>query len=373
MKGFKNTARSVLAAVLCAAVCLSFASCGKSAAAMSIEGSSFSEKLYAYYIACFKQYWLTYFGQTDDPAFWSADAGGVTNAEYLTSVSEESIKKRLVSCFLFDSFGLKLSDAEQTAIDRMLAAIEATDGSGSSIENDELFGYLHMDRTDLRKILEIDAKTAALQDHLYGEEGVYRISDEQRETFYQNNYCRFRMLYLMNYDYDLDEDGGYKYDQDGSVKVVEISDERYEEKIRFADSVKQRVDAGEDFEELIQEYSEDLSRQKYKNGRYVTEGNGYFQPIADAVREMKPGEMKLFQTQIGIHLVERIELDPYGWQKEENREGEDFSNLENLLLEATFDSYIEPYMKNVTIRRDVTEKYKMEELPYTFSWQYLLQ
>ena len=180
------------------------------------------------------------------------------------------------------------------------------------------------------------------------------------------------MLYLMNYDYDLNEDGSYKYDSDGSVKVLEISDERYEEKIRFADGIRQRVKDGEDFETLIQQYTEDLSASKYKNGRYVTEGNGYFQPIADAVTGMEIGEMRLFQTQIGIHLVQRIELDDYGWKSEANGEGEDFANFESLLTEATFDAYIEPYMKNVTVNTDVTGKYKMEDLPYTFSWRYLL-
>ena len=369
----KKAARAALCLLLCVLICASAASCGKEdEAALSIENTSFSGRVYAYYMACFKQYWLTYFGQTDSKDFWDAETDGVKYSEYLESVSLESIKKRLCSVFLFDSFGLKISDAENTAIDRMLAAIEATEEGRRGIENDELFSALGMDRSDLRQLLVIDAKTAALQDHLYGEDGVYKITDEQRESFYQKNYCRFRMLYLMNYDYDLNEDGSYKYDSDGSVKVLEISDERYEEKIRFADSIRQRVLDGEDFETLIQQYTEDLSADKYRNGRYVTEGNGYFQPIADAVTNMEIGEMRLFQTQIGIHLVQRIELDDYGWKSEANGEGEDFANFESLITEQTFDAYIEPYMKNVTVNTDVTGKYKMEDLPYTFSWRYLL-
>ena len=83
------------------------------------------------------------------------------------------------------------------------------------------------------------------------------------------------------------------------------------------------------------------------------------------------GETGLLDTKYGIYVIQRTELDPYAWKNEENEKGNDFYNFEQLVLEKEFDDYIKPYCDKVEFDRTVTDKYKMEDLPYTFSWQYI--
>lgn len=361
--------------VICAALCLMLLpglfSCGKNKAAMTFDGASLSGEAYGYYIACYKQYWLTYFGKTDSASFWSAESDGKTNAARLTEISDTAIKKRLICARLFDASSLQLSDSEKASIDRMIAAMKDASSGGKGIEEDEVFRALGIKEKDLREVLTLDSKTAAFQDHLYGDDGVKKITDDERERYYNENYYRFRLLYLMNSDFVRDEDGNIVYGEGGAAKITEISDDRYEEKLSLAKEILEKVRAGESLQSYIDSYSEELERDDYKNGRYLSAVSEYGSLISAAVMKLSVGEAGLLQAPTGIYVLQREENDPYAWKNKENEAGGDFYNFELLVTEHAFDEYLETYMDKVTVNEDVTGKYKMEELPYTFSWQYL--
>ena len=144
--------------VICAALCLillpGLFSCGKNKAAMTFDGASLSGEAYGYYIACYKQYWLTYFGKTDSASFWSAESDGKTNAARLTEISDTAIKKRLICARLFDASSLQLSDSEKASIDRMIAAMKDASSGGKGIEEDEVFRALGIKEKDLTGITD---------------------------------------------------------------------------------------------------------------------------------------------------------------------------------------------------------------------------
>lgn len=336
---------------------------------MKLGDSNISGSIYAYYLACYKQYWLTALAQTDDDAFWAEESDGVSNAKRLTQISEDAIKKRLSSNFLFDSYGLKLTDEEYHSIDMMIAGIKASVDGG--IEEDEIFKTLGMKTEDLRTVLIIDSKVGALQDFLYGEDGARKITDEAKEAYYQQNYYRFKLVYLMDGDFVRDENGNIEYNENGNAKIKEISDQRYEEKSELAKSILEKVRAGEDIDGFIEEYSEQLEKDDYKNGHYLCSVNEYGSLLSGAVMKLGTGETGMLDTKYGIYVIQRLELDAGAWNNEENEAGEDFYNFETLVTEDDFDAFIKPYCDKIEVDETVTAKYKMEELPYTFSWQYI--
>lgn len=358
------------ALLLCIVFALQLCSCGNSRSAMKIGGTSFSEKVYAYYLTCYKQYWLSTFGQSDAESFWSSEYGGVRVDDYLQNVSDTAIKARLVSAYLFDFYKLQISESEQKYVGRLLAGLLEAAGGEEALKTEEPFASLNITKDDLYDILIIDSKAGALQDYLYGDGGVMNVTDEQRENYYQNKYYRFEHFYLMNYDYDLDEDGNIKYDEEGHAQVVEISDERFEEKLALANEVLRRAESGENFGSLIDEYSEELSKSKYKNGHYLTVPNDYFAAISDEVTAAKIGEYRLFQSELGIHIIHRIELDPGGWKN--NEESGDFYNFEELVTEAAFKELTSSYYEKITVNEEVTGKYKISEMPASPIWQYFM-
>ncbi|MBO4423303.1 MAG: hypothetical protein J5879_07675 [Clostridia bacterium] len=360
---------------LCVLLCAGLFSCGKKPYAMKLYNVSFSDKIYVYYMACYKQYWLTMLGKTDSAEFWEAESDGVKNSDRLREISEDALKKRLVSNYLFDVYQLKLTSEETKAIDQLVTRIsnmmnDASAGT-AGVKADDVFGELDISESDLKEILTIDAKTAALQDHFYGEEGIAKITDEQREKYYNENYYRFRLLYLMDGDFVRDNDGNIVYNDEGAAKTTEISDERYEEKLALAKDILQKVRAGEDIEGYIEEYSEELEKDDYKNGHYLCSVNEYGSLISASVMKLKINETGLLDTKYGIYVIQRIELDPGAWKDPENEAGEDFYNFEQLVTEKEFDDHLANFYDGIEIDRSVTDKYKMEELPYTFLWQYV--
>ena len=338
---------------------------------MKLEETEISGGVYAYYMACYKQYWLTYFSQSDTPEFWNKEADGITNEDILTQVSEYSIKKRIAANHLFEKAELLLTEEEYIAIERLISNIKAAAEDGNGISDDEMFKALGVDENDLKTVLIIDSKVGALQEYLYGEDGVEKITDEKKEAYYKENYTRIKLIYLINGDYVRDENGNIEYDENGSAQVKEISDERYEEKYALAEDILAKIKAGDDIDKYIEEYSEHLKKDEYKNGHYICSANGYDNEICSAAEKLDTGEADIYPTSYGIYVIQKLEPDPYAWKNEENKAGGDFDNFETLVLEKEFDDYLKPWCDLVEVDKSVTGKYKMEDLPYTFSWQYV--
>ena len=363
--------KKIITVIILLSVMISLFACSKSKAAMRLGTTTVSGGIYAYYLACYKQYWLYALGQSDDPAFWQTVNEGKSNAQRLTEISVDAIKKRIACAYLFDSYGLKLTSAELKSIDMMIVGMNAAYDGGSAVENDEIFKELGINEDDLKAILTLDAKTGALQDHLYGEDGASKITDEQKEKYYRENYYRFRLLYLMNGDFIRDDDGNIVYNEDGNATVKEISDARYEEKLELAKTVLAEVRAGADITEYLDKYSDELEKDDYKNGRYLSSVSEYGTLISGSVMKLQIGEAGLLDSKNGIYVIQRIELDPGAWNDSENEAGGDFSNFEQLVTEYEFDEFLKPYTAKIETDEEITGKYKMEDLPYTFSWQYL--
>ena len=367
----KKTSKNAIISLLCVIICASFFSCAQNKPAMSLEETEIPGSVYAYYLACYKQYWLTYLSQSDTKEFWDAVSDGKRNADILTEISEDAIKKRVAANHLFEKYELLLTEEEYMSIERLVTGINAASEDGKGISGDEVFKTLDMNEDDLKTVLIIDSKVGALQEYLYGADGTEKITDDKKEAYYKDNYIRIKLLYLINGDYVRDEDGNIEYDEYGNAKVKEISDERYEEKYDLAKDILDKVRAGDDLDKYIDEYSEHLKKDDYKNGHYLSSSNGYDEVVYGASTKLGIGEAAMYPTSYGIYVIQRAELDPGAWKNRDNEAGGDFFNFEALVLEKEFDDYIKPWCDQVKVDREVTGKYKMEDLPYTFSWQYI--
>lgn len=373
---FPRAVCSALAFTVCASLCVimlfGLSGCSSNTVkALSLGKTYFTEKTYAYYMACYKQYWITVFGESDSDEFWSSEYNGVNVTEYLQGVSETAIKTKFAAVYLFDQYNLKLSDSGYKSIDNNISGVLSALGGEASLDDDAVMSSLGITVDDLREVFIIDEKVSAVQDFLFGDSGEMPLTDEDRENFYQNRYFRFKHFYLMNYDYDLDSDGKIQYDDNGYAKVKEITDERYEEKLALAKDVLARAEGGEDFDPLISEYSEELSKDKYPLGHYLTVPNDYFTDISNAVTSADIGDFVLFESSLGVHIIERIELDEGAWGKEENEYGGDFDNFDDLVTEQKFKTVTAEYVSQIEVNEEITKKYKINEMPYSSVWYYM--
>ncbi len=341
--------------------------------ALQIGSVTMEEEIFAYYMSCYRPYWIYTFGEDDTEEFWNSSSNGVTVADYLQDVTLTAIKTKLVAEYLFDEYRLTLTDAKKTEAQSMIDGLLLGIGGEEEFEKDELMKELGLSVDDMYEIFLSNAKAEAVQDYLYGESGKEVVNAEDRNAYYNENYCRYKQIYIMDVDFVRDENGKIKFDKDGYAVTEEISDERWDEKFSLAQSLLQRAENGEDFDDLLIKNTEELSFEKYPYGHYfnklTTSKDNYFPDILDAVKDMEIGEYRLIKSDYGLHLINRIELDENGYDHTENED--DFTNFDELVEEEKLKNKLMSYFDKISVNDKVISKYPIDEVIYSESWTYL--
>ncbi len=363
----------ISAMALACIMMLSFASCASGGTAMKLGGEKMSEQMYAYLMSCYRPYWLNMFGRDDDDEFWNGEADGVTVKEYLQAVTETAIKSKLAAAYLFDEYGLTLSAEKEKEVQSLISGLLLGVGGEEALEEDEVMQQLGMDIDDMEDIFILNAKAEALQDYLYGENGTDKVTQEETDNYYNKNYYRYNHLYIMDVDFVRDEDGEIVFDEDGVAKWEEIDDERWDEKFEGAKELLQRAKDGEDFDKLIEEYSEEIGKEKYPYGHYVNASaateDTYFPDILDNVKLLEVGGVTLFRSDYGLHLIKRLELDEKGYEHEENED--DFADMQELIIDEKYKERLSAEFSKIKIDQKIIDKYPINEVVYSNSWTYV--
>lgn len=374
----KKIITKTICAVLITVMLTSCVSCAKIKKmfgdyAMQIGSVTMEEETFAYYMSCYRPYWIYSFGEDDTEEFWNSESNGVTVADYLQDVTMTAIKSKLVAEYLFDEYHLTLTDAKKKEAQSMIDGLLLGIGGEEEFEKDELMKELGLTVDDMYDIFLANAKAEAVQDYLYGETGKEIVTAEDRNAYYNENYCRYKQIYIMDVDFVRDENGKIKFDKDGYAVTEPISDERWDEKFSLAQSLLERAENGEDFDDLLIEHTEELSFDKYPYGHYfnklTTSQDNYFPDILNAVTDMEIGEYRLIKSDYGLHLISRIELDGEGYEHTENTD--DFVNFDELVEEEKYKNKLMSYYDKIAVNDKVVSKYPIDEVIYSESWTYL--
>ncbi len=127
------------------------------------------------------------------------------------------------------------------------------------------------------------------------------------------------------------------------------------------------------FDKLIEEYGEDEGMEKYPNGYYMTSSSEYDSPeVVKALFEMEVGEIRRVESDYGIHIVMKYELQDGGYANDANKDffrAEDgsysfLSTLKSQLLE----DYIEKYKSNIVIDEDRKKGLSMKNVGANYNY-----
>ena len=366
-------------------------------------------------------------------SFWDTvmDAStGQTYNDYYTNMVLENAKTYIAALYLFDDLGLKLPDSYIDEIDKELDALVANDGDGSKSAFNALISSYGANYTVLRDAYIMEAKIAYLKDHLFGASGSL-ISDSLIEEYYQETYVRFRHIFFFTTKpvYDADENGdtiyftsegkiaydkekGHKKEENGKFvtdkngdMIFYLDDGRIaydskngvpnpvldssgnvmttkltaDELIKLSDKTQLIIEdeAREGdyklFDALVEKYTEDEGMTKDPNGYYLTATSNYDSPeVVEALFEMEEGEIRRVDSQYGIHIVMKYELDEGGYADEKNtdffRTSEGslafMSTLKNILLEE----YVEKYKANIVIDEELLKSVSMKTVGANYNY-----
>ena len=409
-----------------------FASCSgsKGKTLMSLESATISVNVYQLLLSRMKGALARSFGsQVMTDSFWQTtiESDGTTYNDYFTAEVLHNTKTYLVALYLFDHYGLELSEDVIAKVDEEMEGLLVGDGDGSKSQLNQILSAYGMNYNLLRDFYLMEKKVAALQNHLYGTDASLVASGVKNE-FMRENYVCFRQIFLASYYYVkevdaygnvayftsdgseylydtkngvtmedkngktivdkfgnevyFDEEGKVLYDtkkgktlyvtdEDGAYTTKDYSKEELEKIEKNAELLASQVTDGdfEDFEDLMEEYSEDEEgMEEYENGYFLakdtTYSYTYLNDICAALAEMKVGESKLITSDYGYHLIMKYECEDGAYAEDANKIW--FSDFNSMLIEMLFLQEAEKYMDGIKLDEDLLGTLDMKSVTHNY-------
>lgn len=365
MKLQKTSSR--LTQILCLALAavmlvMTLAGCGsESPAAIVVGDVRISSNMFCYWMSRYKAMFLyAYFGTTtDNSQYWTAQlADGVTAGDFLEALAISNIKSNAVCLKLFEDYGLQLSKDEINAVDEKVNQKISAAGSKSAL-NSALSAY-GANVNVLREVYLAEAKLTALQTYLFGDNGIMKVTDDELNSYYQENYYHDKhILVLTAAKYVTDAEGNPEVDSTtGSYKTEELTEEEKAAKIELAADLEKRIAAGEDFDALVAQYTEDLGMQHFKDGYYFTSASTYLPTdVINAVKELKIGDVQTVETTAGIYIVKRYELADKAYS-DENLSAM-FSDMSNAVTSIKLQNLVAEHADEIVTNDEIIADYPL--------------
>lgn len=256
---------------------------------LTVNGDAVTADEYSGYMLYNMQYYASMYAQMGLTDLWSnADMAKSLGASMPEAAEQQAIYARVVMQ-KFNELGLKLSYNEQKEMASVRRNSIANTTKDTYLNQIAQFGF--SDQT-YQNFMYISQCYQALNDYYFGENGVNTPSDEDIQKYYEDNYITAKHILITTVD-----------PASGETKRTD------EEAKKEAQSILDRINAGEDFDTLMNQYSEDTGLSNNPNGYTFTEGQMVteFYDGAKALAEDEVSE--LVKSNYGYHIIKRVKLD----------------------------------------------------------------
>ena len=256
---------------------------------LTVNGDAVTADEYSGYMLYNMQYYASMYAQMGLTDLWSnKDMAKSLGASMPEAAEQQAIYARVVMQ-KFNELGLKLSYNEQKEMASVRRNSIANTTKDAYLNQIAQFGF--SDQT-YQNFMYISQCYQALNDYYFGENGVNTPSDEDIQKYYEDNYITAKHILITTVD-----------PASGETKRTD------EEAKKEAQSILDRINAGEDFDTLMNQYSEDTGLSNNPNGYTFTEGQMVteFYDGAKALAEDEVSE--LVKSNYGYHIITRVKLD----------------------------------------------------------------
>jgi len=346
--------KKMLACVSSLAIAVSITACADTSWANKIDGTEIDAGVYIFYAlegyneASTKLSETEYTGSIFDQKIEEKDVD-----TYVSDYATDRCKKTIAIDKKFDELGLTLSENDEKAI-----AVKVQ----SALDNAEDYYTKHgVSTKSLTRVVTTLTKQDLIFDKYYAEGGIEAVSQEDINAQLIKDYARIKPLRIA------------LAKADGS----EVDDARKTEVLNKANDYIKRVEDGENFDDIITEYYQEISPvtddsssetdvaeediDPYKNEIVVYDGYQYME--ADTITEIlalnKYDEPTLIKTDDYYYVVEKLDI----------LEREDITSdlISNVLLTLKFDDFeamIESLSADysVEINKDSYDRYSIQEI-----------
>lgn len=237
----------------------------------------------------------------------------------------------------FNELGLKL-DRDTAWNYKSTMNKTKTELQKQGMDFDSWLSSMGMDEEFYNNIFAQGYYLEALDEYYFGVGGEKAPSeDELRAEF--DKYYKAKHILIRN----TDDEGN------------ELTGDALAEKQKLAQELQDRINAGEDFDELMNEYSEDTGLQFSPEGYIFQDDGTYVEGFVNGVKALQPGETskELVESEFGWHIIRREPLTDENYQSMRPDlvyalTGESIDDLLNTWMEEAQIEYPEGH-ENLTI------------------------
>ena len=404
MKKVKNSIKIAALVLALTMVACIFASCGpKTVMTLTVDGKTYTanETEYSTFMKISKMNFYLSNGYSTqlDSIIWNITAHeDETFDDHYTEDVRNLVKTTVVEKYLFEKYGLKLSDETLAGFKSGVKTLNTNYGGRGAYKR--YFGYTAQNYYDYyQTALE---KSEMIIDYLYkGDNAIDPVTDADLEKYYNEKYSGYMFIYLdMNNAIEKDDDGNYigldssdnKYmlkridGEDGAVmfenigrvdgkeadldkveivsfSTVELDEDGVSDKATLPEKIIHELDEYDgDFKALALEYSDDYNTYRFENGVLISD-SGYIvnnDSVMDAVRALEVGEhTEAIAVSDGqyYYIVKRIELVKDGYKSAEYEDL--FEGFEDTVIYDKYDKVIDEYANKIVVDEEIVSKYKM--------------
>ncbi len=380
------TKLAAFALVLCMAVTM-FASCSGSndtVMSMNIDGKSYTidENEFSLILTikkldyCCNMYMPRYLDTEETWAEKVEDGTQRTLEQYYMDMVLEQTKAVLIEKYLFDKFGLTISD--ETLKEHKDAEKEAIQYLGGKGAYKQYYGYTA--ERYYGTYMQMVARSEAVLEHLMGENGEMKVTDENLKKYYEDNYVGYQYIMLdMENKVVLDEDGNRvretttsKNDageevttEKDSYKTEKLTDDEKSEKQNLAATILAELEAGTaTFEDMIAKYSDDYYSVAYPEGLFVLEeGTFLYADVDKEAKELEIGEYtdKAISANSAKeqYIVKRVALKDAVYSDETYADF--FESYEDTVKYDKYEEHIKTFHENVTVNEAIAGRYTIAD------------
>lgn len=358
--------KSALCVLLIAATVLTtLPACGviKGDTVMEYEGYKITEAMYSYWMSRYKTLFLyAYNNSKDTETFWNTEVSeGVNYEQFIVNYINEYAKKVLIAMKLFDDYSLVFSDSVKTGIKEQIDGLTEAYGTRSAFN--EVLAEYGLNIKTLETIYYAQAKLDAVNDHLFGEGGVYQVTDTEREEYYLDNYYCVEWIYIYtDAKPRKGEDGGFLTDVTGSYIFDELTEAEKKKQQEKIEEVLKKLEDGGDFKTIRKEYTEEvLDTYEYLPDGVNMSANDYANygtEFIKIVQGLDIGGYAQYEEEHAMFIVTRYELKEFSKLTDtELAVMNDFEVYVADVKEEEFYSGIE-----VNVYSDVTDRFNIREI-----------
>lgn len=282
----------VVPALILAAIMIfsSITGCSDSKAYLTVDGEDADDTIYIYYLKSYMYKVMSSYGATQSAeAFWTASLDdGVTAFDMAVKLADEKVASELIINRKFDEYGLTWGDEEQKSFDSMYGSISE---NGDTYQN--FLSSQGLTDESVKTILTNTVKQSSLHTFLISEGQELYITEERLREYYDKTYFGAKHILFKT----IDGNGN------------ELSEEEQQNALSEANRTIAELNAGADFNTLMQERSDDVA-SKDKTDGVLYKRSDVVEEFAAGADLLEPGEFS--ETPVksfyGYYVIMKLDL-----------------------------------------------------------------